>query len=176
MAMLLRALRADEIETLALMLLEAYDQYFPQDPTPAERAPWQDYRDDIADVASRFERSEQIIAERDGRIVGGVTFYPPGLLELENDLDQPTPAMWAGIRLLGVDPQARGGGIGRALTEETIARARDRGATHLALHTTERMTVAREMYERMGFVRIPDYDFKPIPGSEFTVMAYLLEL
>jgi len=30
------------------------------------------------------------------------------------------------------------------------------------------------MYERMGFVRVPEYDFHPAPG--ITVMAYRLQL
>jgi hypothetical protein len=35
------------------------------------------------------------------------------------------------------------------------------------------MAVARGMYERMGFVRVPAYDFFPGPGVE--VLAYRLD-
>jgi hypothetical protein len=44
----------------------------------------------------------------------------------------------------------------------------------MALHTTQMMQVARAMYERMGFVRVPEFDFSPVPG--FLVMAYRLTL
>ena len=86
----------------------------------------------------------------------------------------PWPATWAGFRLLAVHPDARGRGVGRLLTEECIRRARETGRAAVGLHTTMLMNVARAMYERMGFVRIPEYDFFPIPS--FRVMAYRLTL
>jgi ribosomal protein S18 acetylase RimI-like enzyme len=73
-----------------------------------------------------------------------------------------------------VAPEARGRGIGRLLTEECIRRARAGGRTAVGLHTTEFMAVARSMYERMGFVRVPRYDFRPSP--HVLVMAYRLDL
>jgi len=36
------------------------------------------------------------------------------------------------------------------------------------------MEVAQQMYERMGFIRIPEHDFHPAP--RITVMAYRLQL
>ena len=47
---------------------------------------------------------------------------------------------------------ARGRGLSRRLTEWCIARARQQGATEIGLHTSEAMTIARGLYERMGFV------------------------
>jgi len=174
----LRELRDDELQALGELLVAAYTQYFPTEPLSDEqRRPWEEYRENMADVASRIEKSDQIVAELDGRLVGGVTFYRPGKLDLDTDTeDLATPPDWAGIRLLGVHPDARGLGIGRLLTEECIRRARALGASSVALHTTELMKVARAMYERMGFEREPAYDFKPIPDSDFTVVAYRLLL
>jgi GNAT superfamily N-acetyltransferase len=59
---------------------------------------------------------------------------------------------WASLRLLAVAPAARGRGLARRLTDWCIARARLQGATRLGLHTSEAMTTARNLYERMGFV------------------------
>ena len=53
--------------------------------------------------------------------------------------------------MLVVAPLSRGVGIGRALTEECIRRARRDRAPLIALHTTPIMKVALPMYERMGF-------------------------
>ena len=53
-------------------------------------------------------------------------------------------------------------------------RCRKRGVRTIGLHTTVIMEVARGMYERMGFVRAPEYDFHPRP--EVVVMAYRLDL
>jgi ribosomal protein S18 acetylase RimI-like enzyme len=49
--------------------------------------------------------------------------------------------------------------------EASIERARADGATALALHTTEMMEVARAMYERMGFVRVPERDYVSRSGE-----------
>jgi GNAT superfamily N-acetyltransferase len=62
------------------------------------------------------------------------------------------PCDWASLRLLGVARAARGRGLSRRLTEWCIARAREQGATWIGLHTSEAMTTARGLYERMGFV------------------------
>ena len=44
----------------------------------------------------------------------------------------------------------------------------------IGLHTTVQMEVARAMYERMGFVRSPEYDLTVAPP--LVVMAYVLKL
>ena len=46
--------------------------------------------------------------------------------------------------------------------DECLRRSRQLGAHTLGLHTTELMAVARGMYERMGFLRVPEYDFHPL--------------
>lgn len=91
-----------------------------------------------------------------------------------DSLDGAWPDGWASIRLLGVSPQARGLGIGRALMQECLRRARADGAVTMGLHTTKLMDVARAMYLRLGFARAPAYDFHPAP--DFTVEAFRLDL
>jgi len=58
--------------------------------------------------------------------------------------------------------------------QECIRRARAWDAPFLQLHTMEVMQVARAMYERMGFARMPDLDFSPAEGVN--VMGYGLDL
>lgn len=65
----------------------------------------------------------------------------------------------AGIRLLGVRPDARGLGIGKALTQACIEHARALGREQMILHTTEAMQVAWGLYVRLGFRRSEDLDF-----------------
>ena len=71
-------------------------------------------------------------------------------------------------------PEARGHGVGRALVDECVRRARRMGATDLGLHSSHSMRVAIGMYERMGFVRAPEHDFRP-EGAEL-VRGYRLPL
>ena len=78
------------------------------------------------------------------------------------------------MRLLAVAPAARGRGVGAALMRECIRRARANGATVLSLHTTDLMRVAKAMYERMGFVRATELDFRPAPG--IVIQGFRLDL
>jgi GNAT superfamily N-acetyltransferase len=65
----------------------------------------------------------------------------------------------AGFRLLAVDPDTRGKGLGKLLTEACIQLAKDEKQNQLIIHTTEAMQVAWKMYEKMGFNRSKDLDF-----------------
>ena len=170
----IRDAREEDLDAVSGLLLDAYTQYMPaagEAITAKERAGWEGYRQNIADVWSRAPISSTIIAERDGKLLGSVNYYAPGQADSVNDA---WPEGWASVRVLGVSPQARGLGIGRALMEECLRRARADGATTMALHTTTLMNVARAMYLRLGFTRIPEYDFHPTP--DFTVEAYELKL
>jgi ribosomal protein S18 acetylase RimI-like enzyme len=52
---------------------------------------------------------------------------------------------------LYVVPSLRGQGIGRALMEAAMDTARNEGATHMELGTSETDTAARALYESVGF-------------------------
>lgn len=162
----IRGARPDELETTSAIIRAAYAEY--AEAMPGGR--WERYMRHAADVWSRREEAELIVAELEGRLVGTVTFYP----DASRSGAGGWPEGWAGIRLLAVHPEARGWGIGRALTEECIARARAQGAAAVGLHTTELMAVAKAMYERMGFARVPDLDYRPSSGSH--ALAYQFSL
>ncbi len=136
-----------------------------------EDGSWGDYGDRLADVAGRAERTLVLVATEDGRILGTST------LELEARIvsDHPQEPLGPGeahLRMLGVDPEARRRGVGRALVEACIAAARDAGKTVLTLHTTEAMGAARRMYESMGFRRGRD----KVEDDGFRLLAYELRL
>lgn len=78
----------------------------------------------------------------------------------------------AHIRMLGVDPDARGRGIGRALMVAAVGEARLAGKRRMTLGTTERMVAAYGLYESMGFVRGPDQVF----DDGFRLRTYELPL
>lgn len=161
-----------EIEQARAVLGEAYVQYESAFPS----ANWERYLADILDLEGRADASELLVAERSGEIVACVSYFPPGakMSYPSDSFSERWPAEWGAFRLLGVSPSARGSGVGRLLTEACIERARARQAPALGLHTTAPMAVARSMYERMGFERCPQYDFRPSP--EVLVEAYRLLL
>jgi ribosomal protein S18 acetylase RimI-like enzyme len=165
-SILLREARPDELDAAGAMMVAAYAQYIPQDP-PAE---WRGYEDEIRNVRRRLAGATLIVADDAGSLAGAVTYYS----DASKETNVAWPPSWAVFRLLAVHPDVRGRGIGRLLTEECIRRARVAGRVAVGLHTTHLMSVAREMYERMGFVRVPELDFYPTPT--FSVMAYRLTL
>jgi GNAT superfamily N-acetyltransferase len=163
--LIIRDARPEEIDEVARLLKISYEQYQPD--MPPSR--WQKYLKDILDIRSRLPESQLIVAELNGKLAGTVTLYPDA-----RAAEIIWPEKWAGVRLLGVDPRFRGRGVGQQLMDECLRRARINGNTALGLHTTEMMETAKKMYERMGFVRVPGYDFHPAP--DMAVMAYKLDL
>jgi predicted N-acetyltransferase YhbS len=114
------------------------------------------YLAELVDVRPRFKEAEVLVAERDGRIVGTIAFYPDVRLEGWSNL----PAGWAGFRALAVPPRTRGTGIGQALVRRCIERTRDIGAETLGIHTISLLTDAVKLYQRLGFVRCPEFDLR----------------
>lgn len=169
MAITVREARTDELEEVSRVMSAAYEEYMPGTVEPG--SPWEEYRKEVADVWSRLGGAELIVAEDDGKILGAVTFYREGSGQ---GYDASFPPRWSGIRLLAVDPAARGRGLGKLLTEECIRRARELGAVAVGLHTTKWMAIAQGMYERMGFRRVPEHDFHPT--DDIQVMAYRFDL
>ena len=160
----IRDARPDELDAAAEVMRQAYTEYSAVIPPNV----WERYQQDIVNVRSRLATSQLIVAVEGDDILGCLTFYPDGSKGGE------WPSNYCGLRLLAVPPDTRGHGVGRALMEESIRRAKALGAEYLGLHTTELMAVARSMYERMGFERIPEFDFHPAPG--IVVTAYRLGL
>lgn len=65
----------------------------------------------------------------------------------------------SGFRLLAVDPSARGKGIGRALSNACIEKAKKSGHKQVLIHSTAYMKPAQRMYKQIGFKRHPQIDF-----------------
>jgi predicted N-acetyltransferase YhbS len=148
--------------------LSAYQQYAVTMPEH-----WENYRKGVLQTLSDVKPAEQIVAEREGVIVGTVLLYPAGAT-FSPPSRPPMILAWPEMRLLAVAPAARGSGTGEALVRECIRRARRSGAEALTLHTSDIMQVAMRMYERIGFKRVPDLDFHPAP--DLTVKGYRFEL
>ena len=105
-----------------------------------------------------------------GTIVGCVTLVPDASSPWAELLEEGE----AGVRMLAVLPEAQGRGIGRALVDACVARARTLGRRALVLHTTPWMTAAQHVYETSGFERVFERDWMPVP--EVPLLAYRLGL
>lgn len=127
------------------------------------------YEAALRDVAGRAADSTSLVALDGERVVGAVTVSTRGGPWAE----RAAPGE-AEIRMLVVDPAARGAGIGEALVRTCIALAEEDACTAVRLSTEPTMTTAHRLYERLGFVRTPDRDWSPVEGV--TLLTYVLEL
>jgi GNAT superfamily N-acetyltransferase len=160
---LIRPIRPDEYEAMGDLTVAAYHSI------PAEMPHQTIYDLQLRDVAGRARKSCVVVAVGPaGELLGGVTYVSGPDDPYSEELREGE----AGVRMLAVDPARQGRGIGRALTEWCLERARTAGRVRLVLHTGEFMPAAVHLYERMGFERLPDLDFSPAPGIDLIAYAY----
>lgn len=147
--MLLRPFRPSDVDAVNSVALAAFAQY------EGVYSDWDVLVRSVGSMATLAETSELIVAELHSNIVGAVGYVGPGGSP-RADFFQPE---WPIIRMLVVDPVARGNGIGRKLTKKCIELALRDGAEVISLHTSPAMEVALSLYVRMGFKlarQVPD--------------------
>ena len=71
-------------------------------------------------------------------------------------------------------PSAQRQGVGEALTRLVVDRFVELGAHAVVLSSLGEMAAAHRVYTRLGFVRLPERDWSPVPGVE--LVAFRLEL
>lgn len=163
-----------ELDAVAELVREAFAPF--EEVLP--RHIFEPYLKESSDFSARLADRDVAVLLRGDRLVGTVSYYADAARE-----DMGWASGLAGLRTLAVAPSAQGHGLGRALCEWCIARARHQGAPALVLHTAAFMTSACRLYERLGFKRRSEHDllastvlgFEPARGDQ-RILAYLLPL
>lgn len=117
-------------------LLDAYRQFYGQPADLARAHAW---------LRERLERGESVVlaAEREGMPVGFAQLFP-------TFSSVRTARVWI-LNDLFVSPQARRGGVARALLDAAADHARHLGAAYITLETMRDNTPARALYRAAGW-------------------------
>ena len=120
-------------------------------------------------AADRAAKAELWVAADPSGLLGTVTYCPVGSVyrEIGNDDE-------GEFRMLAVAGRARGLGVGTALTQRCIDRTRELGQRRIVMSSATYMAAAHRIYERLGFHRLPERDWAPIPGVD--LYAFALDL
>jgi ribosomal protein S18 acetylase RimI-like enzyme len=140
-----RDARGDEVELVRELFLEYAG-------TIGVDLGFQDFERELAGLPANYVAL--LIAEVDGAVAGcaGVREFDAGVGELKR---------------LYVRPGFREHGLGRALSEEAIERARAAGFRSLRLDTLPTMAAATALYHSLGFREIEPYRHNPVEGTRY---------
>ncbi|WP_280201363.1 GNAT family N-acetyltransferase [Nocardia cyriacigeorgica] len=123
------------------------------------------YVHELADVEHRAASAQVLVAVYEDRVVGSLTVARPGTPYAEiaraGELE---------FRMLAVSKRARGLGVGTTLVRMVIEMASAQGFDAVVLTTMAPMVDARRIYDRFGFVPVPERDWHTEDGKPLTVL------
>jgi ribosomal protein S18 acetylase RimI-like enzyme len=156
-----RMARVDEYAALGELIVESYVVAEALDPDG-------DYQGSLRRVADRAASGARVlVAERDGAVVGTACVTPYG-----TEWSEVARPGESEFRMLAVAPAAMGGGPGgvaETLVAACIEQGRADGAHTVAISVVDHNTRAHRLYRRLGFTRVPDRDWSPVPGVRLEV-------
>jgi predicted N-acetyltransferase YhbS len=158
MSFVIRPARPEEYAQVGQLTADAYraDGLLAAADHPVESS----YEAKLLDAARRAREAELWVAAEDREILGTVTWCPPGSpwrqLALRDDQ--------AEFRMLSVAPAGRRRGVGRAMVEACLSRARRDRMSEVVIWSHPLMTGAHRLYLTMHFERAYDLDGSPAPG------------
>jgi ribosomal protein S18 acetylase RimI-like enzyme len=154
----------DDLELFGKIVLSSY-LALPGHPADAN------YDNELADVRARV---------RDGIVFGAFEAATPrGCVTYVDDVSSPYAEELqdgeASFRMLGVSTEAQGQGIGEALVVRCLDEARAAGRSAVFIHSGDWMTTAHRLYERLGFARVAERDWR-FPEYGIVLLGYVRTL
>ena len=159
---MLRSARADDVDTIADLTVQAYLDGGHLPPKSA-------YIDTLRDVKPRL--AQTVVLEKDNVVVACIAALPHGHAMAEAT----QPGEWE-IRFLAVNHDHWGSGLGRRLVNAAEDRARLAGAESMVLGVLQHNPRATRLYEYLGYQHLADRDVafesSTFPGQMITLLFY----
>lgn len=163
MSLVIRPAHEDELAAVGALTFDAYAA----DGFVAADSP---YAEDLRDTASRARDAELYVAvDEDGRLLGTVTYCPE-----KSPWQEVAGEREGEFRMLAVAPDARRRGVAEALVRMCLERSVELGYQAVVLSSMPSQQGAHRVYERIGFRRTPELDWRPRP--EIELLAFRLDL
>ena len=154
----IREAKPDEHLDIGQLMVHVYSQ-LPGFPSPHEQPAYYQLLANIGALTEKPMTKLLVAVSSTGKIGGAVIYFGDmqyygagGIAASEKNA--------AGFRLLAVNPETRGHGVGKKLTQTCISLAIEEQQHQVIIHSTKAMKIAWRMYERMGFKRAEELDFK----------------
>lgn len=163
MTLTLRPAHDDELAAVGALTFDAYaaDGFV---------SPESPYASELRDAASRAREAELYVAVgEDGDLLGTVTFCPAG-----SSYQEVAGPGEGEFRMLAVSPSARRRGVAEAMVRLCVERSEELGYDAVVLSSMPNQQAAHRVYDRLGFRRTPERDWKPRP--EIDLLAFRLDL
>ena len=167
----IRRAQPAEYPAIGALAVDAYAM-LPGMPSPAEQPGYYAMLRDVAARAGKPSLRVYVAVGEAGELHGSVDFIGE-MVDYGSGGTAGTVTDAAGIRLLAVAPASRGRGAGKQLTLYCIERARELGRRKVVLHSTRAMQTAWAMYERLGFDRSAELDFRQ---GQLEVFGFALDI
>lgn len=154
-----RPARPGEVDEVGRLTVAAYTADHLVDPAGH-------YAAELGDASRRARDADLLVAvDPADTVLGTVTVCTPG-----SPLGEVSRPGELEFRMLAVSPAARRRGVGQALVAAVLHRAAELRAHRVVLSSAEHMSAAHRLYTRLGFTRLPERDWYPVP--ELLLLAF----
>lgn len=155
---IVREAKLEEYSVLGELMAKAYAglKGFPK---PEEIPEYYNLLRNVGEFTASPKVKLLVAISNEGKVEGGLVYF--GDMRYYGTGGEITKKQIAGgFRLLAVNPEIRGKGLGHLLIEACFKQAKKEGFDYLVIHSTKYMSIAWKMYEKMGFIRFPEIDFE----------------
>lgn len=167
----IRNAKPSEFQEIGKLMVEVYSK-LEGFPSPADQPQYYHKLSNVGEFTKNSDTEILVAVSAENKIAGAVVYFND-MKNYGSGGSATSEKNTAGFRLLAVDPEIRGKGIGKLLTLDCIRRARENNLSQMIIHSTKAMQTAWKMYEKIGFINAPELDFMQ---QDFPVYGFRLKL